>query len=421
MTIISDKARQQPSSPLWRNRDYVLLWSGQTISTIGGSVSLLAFPLLVLAVTGSALQSSIALALRTLPRTFSMFFAGALVDRWDRKRVMIACDIGRALSIASIPLVLSLGHLTFGQLCFNALLEGTLQSFFEVAYSSSLGQVVSSEQLSTAIGQEEVVEGITSLLGPSLAGLLFSMASLLPFIADAISYTASFVTLFLIRTPFQQVRADARRHLVLEIREGFAWMWRQPVLRTMNLVNSVGALIIPGSTLVLIVLAKQQHASDTLLGVVVACGGIGALISSLLSPLIQRFLNVGRAILITRWVFVLLWPLYMLLPHFWLLGVVAFLIGFADPIEDVPYFSYRLAIIPDRLRGRVISACRLFTSVSNPLGLLLTGWSLEHWGTAPTIIIASVVLGATALAFSCSKAIRQARHPQSETYAPSSK
>lgn len=158
-------------------------------------------------------------------------------------------------------------------------------------------------------------------------------------------------------------------------------------------------------------LAKQQHASDTLLGIVVACGGIGALISSLLSPFIQRFLTVGRAIIITRWIFVLLWPLYMLLPHFWLLGVVEFFIGFADPIEDVPYFSYRLAIIPDRLRGRVISACRLFTSVSNPLGLLLTGWSLEHWGTGSTIIIASVVLSATALTFSCSKAIRDARYP----------
>lgn len=411
MTIISDKARQQPSSPLWRNRDYVLLWSGQTISTIGGSVSLLAFPLLVLAVTGSALQSSIALALRTLPRTFSMFFAGALVDRWDRKRVMIACDIGRALSIVSIPLALILGHLTLGQLCFNAFLEGTLQSFFEVAYSSSLGQIVSNEQLSAAMGQEEVVEGVTSLLGPSLAGVLYGVASVLPFIADAISYTASFVTLFLIRTPLQQVGTGERHHLVLEIREGFAWMWRQPVLRTMNLVNSIGALITPGSTLVLIVLAKQQHASDTLLGIVVACGGIGALISSLLSPFIQRFLTVGRAIIITRWIFVLLWPLYMLLPHFWLLGVVEFFIGFADPIEDVPYFSYRLAIIPDRLRGRVISACRLFTSVSNPLGLLLTGWSLEHWGTGSTIIIASVVLSATALTFSCSKAIRDARYP----------
>ncbi|GHO45508.1 MFS transporter [Ktedonospora formicarum] len=409
MTLLSNRPVQQPVQPLWRNRDYLLLWSGQTISTVGGNISLLAFPLLVLTVTSSPLLSSIALALRTIPRTLCMLFAGALVDRWDRKRVMLVCDIGRALSIASIPFALMLGHLTIWQLFVNALLEGTLQSFFELAHSSSLAHVVRQEQLPAAMGQEEVVEGVTTLLGPSLAGVLYSVTLLLPFIVDALSYAASLLTLFLIRTPFQQPRQEERRHLVREIQEGFAWMWRQPVLRTMNFVNSFAALVIPGSTLVLIVLAKQQQVPDALLGSVIACGGIGALISSLLAPFMLRYLSVGRAILITRWAFALIWPLYMLMPHFWLLGVAEFLLGVADPIEDVAYFGYRIAIIPDNLRGRVISACRLFTSVSNPIGLMLTGWSLEHWGVGTTIWLGSVILVLTAITLSASQTIRQAR------------
>src|SRR5712691_9389655 len=102
----SPDQRQRISSSqaksLWRNRDYLLLWSGQAFSAIGGSVSELAFPLLVLAITGSPAQAGIAAALRALPALFYLI-AGALIDRWNRKYVMIVCDLGRLLSLASIP------------------------------------------------------------------------------------------------------------------------------------------------------------------------------------------------------------------------------------------------------------------------------------------------------------------------------
>lgn len=406
----STTAQQRPQS-LWANRDYVLFWSGQTISTIGGSISLLAFPLLTLALTGSAFQASLVMALRTFPRIFCLLFAGALVDRWNRKRVMIICDIGRLLSVVSIPLAFALGHLSIWQLYLNALLEGTLQSFFEVAYSSGLAQVVRSEQLATAMAQEEVVEGITGLMGPSLSGILYSLGGMLPFIADAISYLVSIVTLRSIRTPFQLPRTQERRHILYEVYEGLLWMWKQPVLRAMNLINCVTALIVPGSTLVIIAVAKQQHASATMVGFIVACGGVGAVLGSLLSPLVQRFLSVGQSILLVRWIFALAWPLYALLPHPYLLGIVEFILSFVDPLEDVPYFSYRLAIIPDALRGRVISACRIFTSVSNPLGLILTGWALEQFGLQLTIIVATSVMLLCALTITCTPSLRNAKHP----------
>jgi MFS family permease len=406
----STVSQRRPRS-IWSNHDYVLFWSGQTTSSVGGSVSLLAFPLLALTLTGSAFQASIVTALRTVPRILCMLFAGALVDRWNRKRLMIICDIGRALSVISIPLAFSLGHLTIWQLCINALLEGTLQSFFDIAYSSGLVQVVSNDQLSSAMAQEEVVEGITTLLGPALSGALYSISVMFPFLIDGISYIVSIVTLSSIRTPFQLPRTLKRRHLLHEIREGFAWMWRQPVLRAMNVINSVMALITPGSTLVIIVVARQQHASTLMIGIIMACGGIGAVLGSLLAPRMRRILSVGHSIVLVRWIFALAWPFYAFLPHPYLLGIVEFMIGFSDPLEDVPYFSYRLAIIPDELRGRVISACRLFTSISNPLGLVVTGWSLEQLGPRPTIIIASCVLILLALIVSCTSTLRNAKHP----------
>src|SRR5579863_2777914 len=107
--------------PLWRNRDYMLLWSGQMVSSVGTRVSQLAFPLLVLALTHSPAQAGLIAALRGLPYALFILPAGALVDRWNRKRVMILCDTGRALALGSIPVALLLGHLSLIQLYSVAL------------------------------------------------------------------------------------------------------------------------------------------------------------------------------------------------------------------------------------------------------------------------------------------------------------
>src|SRR5262252_8078438 len=113
-------------TPLWRNRAYLLLWSGQAVSSVGSSASQLAFPLLILALTQSPAQAGFAGALRALAYLLLGLPAGALIDRWDRKRTMILCDIGRALALGSIPLALALHHLTMAQLYLVSLIEGTL-------------------------------------------------------------------------------------------------------------------------------------------------------------------------------------------------------------------------------------------------------------------------------------------------------
>jgi predicted MFS family arabinose efflux permease len=266
------------------------------------------------------------------------------------------------------------------------------------------------EQLPQAMAQEEVVEGITGLLGPGLAGPLFALAQMLPFVADAISYAASIITLLLIRTPLQTPRVQQRRPLLAEIREGMAWMWQQPVIRMMNLTNVVAALVNPGSTLIVIVVAQQHGASDAIIGLIFACAGVGAILGSLLAQFTQRFLTVGWAIVLVRWLFALLWPCYALIGQPLLLGAVEFGLSFADPIEDVPYFSYRMAIIPDELRGRVISACRLFTALSNPFGQFLTGLLLEWYGATPTILIGWILMLFVALAMTLYKPLRTARY-----------
>lgn len=397
---------------IWRNRDYTLLWGGQAISTIGSSVSELAFPLLVLAVTHSPALAGIVAALNALPASLFALPAGVLVDRWDRKRVMLLCQSGRFLNLASIPLTLALGHLSIYQLCINAFLEGMLAILFGLAHTASLGQVVARDQLSAAITQEEFMEGTTALCGPSLSGLLFTLSQMLPFVADAISYAASIVSLLLIRTPFQGERKTERPRLLREIRAGVTWMWRQSFIRSMTLMMALGALAMAGNDLTIIVLAQQRGASPVVIGAIFALGGVGSIVGSLLSPFWEKRLSVGQAILVCRWSLALLMPLYVLLPLPLLMGLPDFGIGFVDPIEDVPYFSYRLWLIPEELRGRVIGACRLFPSLVRPLGRLVMGLLLQLLGPVTTLLISWGGLLLVALLITGNRHIREARKPE---------
>src|SRR6476469_9697017 len=133
----SDAAAQPPPqqafTPLWRNRDYMLLWSGQVISTLGSKASFIVFPLLILAITNSPIAAGIAGALGSIPYLIFSLPAGALIDRWNRKRVMILCDTGRAINMATLVVALALNSLTVWQIYIVAFIEGTLFVFFNIA------------------------------------------------------------------------------------------------------------------------------------------------------------------------------------------------------------------------------------------------------------------------------------------------
>ncbi len=401
-------AASRPAS-LWRNRDYLLLWGGQTFSSLGSSVSQLAFPLLILMLTGSPAQAGFAGALRTLPYFILCLPAGALVDRWDRKRVMLICDSGRALSLLSVPIVLRLGHLTILQLYLNALIEGTLVVFFSLAESSCIPRVVSREQLPAATAQGAVTEGFVQLLGPPLAGLLYSMGRTIPFVVDAVSYCASIVSLLLIKRDFQEERVEQPLNLRAEIGEGLRWLWGQPALRSLALLTSIVNFTFPDSSaLIVIVIARQQHATPAFIGVIFSVGAVGYLVGSLVCGLCQRRFSVGRIIVTTCWLFALFWPLYALATNLFVLAGVTALIALVDPIYDITQFSYRAARIPDALQGRVHSAYRLIALATPPLGLALTGLLLQRFGMVPTILVFAVALLGLAVLATVNRHVRRA-------------
>ena len=137
--------------PLRRNREFVLLWTGLVVSTLGSRVSATAYPLLVLALTGSPADAGLAGFLATLPYLVFQLPAGAVVDRVDRRRLMIVCDAGRAAALASLVAALATGRLALAQVMVVAFLEGTLFVVFNLAETAAVQQVVPSEQLPAAL------------------------------------------------------------------------------------------------------------------------------------------------------------------------------------------------------------------------------------------------------------------------------
>ncbi len=400
--------REQKPSSLWRNADYLLLWSGQVISATGTRVSQLAFPLLILAITHSPAQAGIIAALRALPYLIFSLPAGGLIDRWDRKCVMIVCDAGRALSLASIPVALALGHLTILQLYLILLIEGTLFVFFDIAEVACLPNIVSKEQLPAATAQNEMATAATSLVGPFLSGVLYSIERLLPFVADAISYAISVLSLAFIKVDFQQQREVAQRRLWIEVTEGLRWLWRHPLLRFMAILAGGSNLLSAGYVLLIVVLMQRWQASSLTIGLIFTIGGIGGILGALVAPSIQQRLSFGQVLLSAWWLWAGLTLAYVLAPTPLLVGVISFLLFLLVPICNTVLLSYRLALIPDALLGRVNSAFRLLAFSGQPLGLALTGWLIERVGVIPTILFMAAGLAFLALIGTLNTHVRHA-------------
>ena len=394
--------------PLWRNRDYLLLISGQGISSLGSQVSLVAFPLLIFVLTHSAAQTGLITAVRSIPYVIFTLPAGAIVDRVDRKRLMIFCDTGRAMALGSIPIALALGHLTYLQLYIASLIEGTLFVFFTVANLAALPRIIAKEQLGTAKGQDELVYSLASIVGPALAPILYGISSAIPFLVDAVSYVVSVISLCFMKAQFQADRTrDNSSHLLSEIREGLVWLWHNPLMRFLAILTF--GLITPcyGYVILLIVLAQRLHASSVALGLVFACGGVGSVVGALLaSPLYKRF-GFAKVLIVSAWLWALLWLLYAIAPTLLILGIINALSFTVVPVYMVVPGSSRLSVIPDALQGRVNSVFRLIAVIVQPVGIAITGLLLQAIGPIPTVIVLFIPQAILALAATFNRYVLQ--------------
>jgi predicted MFS family arabinose efflux permease len=394
--------------PLRRNRDFQLLWAGEAVSVLGSRVSAIAYPLLVLALTGSPAKAGIVGFAGTIPYVLAPLPAGALVDRLSRRRLLIAADVGRAAALATIVAALGLGEPPFAQLVAVAFVEGTLFILSTTAQTAVVPRVVPPEQLPAALSQNEARERGAYLAGQPLGGVLFDLARAVPFVVDALTYVVSLVTVLLIRTDLDGERQPAEGRVRGEVLEGIAWLWKQRFLRAAALLVAASNALFAALVLVLIVRAQDAGASASAIGIMVGLGGLGGLLGSFAAPPFQRRF-AGRTIVVgANWVWALLLPLMLLTGNPYALGAVFAAMAFVGPLWNVVLGAYTYALVPARLLGRVTSADTLLAYGAIPLGSLGVGFLLELLGGDGALAVLSSAMLVVALAAAVTPAIRRA-------------
>ncbi len=348
----------------------------------------IAYPLLVLAMTGSPATAGVVGFLGRLPYILFQLPAGAIVDRVNRRRLMIGCDVGRMLAIGSIPLAGFLGMLSVAQIAVVAFIEASLFVMFRLAETSAVRMVVHPEQHATALSQNEARIRAANLLGVPIGGFLFDLGRTLPFLADAVTYLISLVTLVLIRAPFEEARTAERRHVLVEIREGFTWLLGQPYILVTNLVASVSNAIFQIIVLVVIVAEQHRGASGSFIGLTLAGLGFGGLLGSVTGGWLARRVRPNTIVLITIWLWAAFTPLVGLIGNAFLLFCVLGSLSFMGAVWNIAGGTIYFKLIPDRLIGRVSSVASMTAFGALPLGALAAGLLVQAFGPATAGLVA---------------------------------
>lgn len=413
---MTDETSALPRVPFYRNPDYLKLVAAQGLSLTGREIESLVLPLLVLGLTGSPAQVGFIAATQTVPYVALSLVAGALIDRWDRKWVMLVCDAVRALAFASLPVAWWFGGLHIAQLYVVALVAGSAFVFYNISEISSLPLVVEPSELTRATSSNTVVEWIGENLGPAIGGVLVGLrrntvvGAMLAYAVQAAILGLSLPLLGTIRRPLHSPRdKQQERHLLREIREGVAWLFAHPPIRTMAFLAMALSILFGPVMLAMIVLARGEfHARPAAIGLMFSAGGVAGIASTLAAPWFRRHLPAGQIIVFG----VVIWALglaaiaaagsMIALAAAWLIlpGV--------SGVRDVTSISYRLSLIPAGMQGRVNSVFRFVAWGLRPAALAMGGFAIGALGARQTLWLLAGGMALTAAAAVASP-LRRAR------------
>jgi ENTS family enterobactin (siderophore) exporter len=404
-----------PSPSLWANRDFKVFLGGQSISALGDAISFTALPLLVLKLTGSGVAMGTVGVLQTVPDLLFGLPAGALADRWDRRRMMLYSDIGRALLTALIPLSVLVGIDTMTVILLVTAPINVLRVLFMAGFTGAMPALAGRDHVGQANGYSEAIFSLSFVAGPAIAGVLTAVVGPAETLAlDALSFLVSAVALSFVRRSLRPSAARRDTHIVAEIAEGIRYIVRERTLRVIvafwGASSVISAALVPA---VIFYLTVDRLQTPAVVGTVISAFGVGYFAGAVLSGrFVKRrlgaFMLAGNAV---QAVVLVGFGLADGLP-LWLVG--SFLTGLSGALVLVAYITLRATIPPDELMGRVGSTARTISFGLAPIGLLIGGVALDTLGGRTTIVgIALAVLAMTLLS-ALSTALRRAEVPRHE-------
>ena len=397
------------SRPLWREPDFLKLWCAETISHFGTQVSHLAVPLVaILLLDVSPFEFALLGMLEFLPFVLFSLPAGVWVDRLRRRPILILADIGRGVSLASIPLAYLAGALTIWQLYLVGFVNGVMTVFFDIAYQSYLPSLVERDQINDGNAKLETSRSVAQIAGPGFAGaLIAAITAPIAIVVDSLSFAGSAVFVWLIRkresaSQAPASRPGAGRNMRAEIVEGLGYVLKHRYLKniaactaTSNFFGSVSFSIS------LLYFARDIGLSPEVIGIVLAAGNTGPLLGALFANRIARTMGVGRTILLSA---IFTGPSLLLVPlaprepgelTFCMLAASSFILGFSAVVYNITQVSLRQALTPERMQGRMNATMRFIVWGTIPAGQMLGGAIASVFG-----VPSALWLGAAGMVFS---------------------
>jgi MFS family permease len=366
-----------PRGGLWRHADFLRLWSAETVSQLGSQVGALALPLVaILVLEASAFEIALLGVIEFAPFILLSLPAGVWVDRLRRRPILIAADVGRAVVLATLPLAYALDALTIWQLYAVGFLHGIGTVFFDVSYQSYLPSLVRRDQLVEGNSKLEVSRSSAYIAGPGIAGTLIELVTApVAILVDAVSYVASALFLLRIRRPEHVERPSTRERgsMRRELGEGLRYVlghrhlrWIAASTATFNLFNSVMGAIL------LVYAVRELGLTPGVIGAMFAVGNVAALGGAVMANRISGRIGVGPTIVAGAacGIGALLYPLApedAAIPFFVAASAV---LGVGVQIYNITQLSYRQAITPERIQGRMNSVMRFIVWGVMPLGAL---------------------------------------------------
>ena len=399
---------------LARNPDFVRLWVGQVASTLGSQISAVAFPLVALSMTGSPVDAGAIASVQLVAMLLGRLPAGTAADTWDRRRLMLGCDLVRSAAMAGVFVLHAFGQLMLAHIAIVVFVDGTLTVLFQPAETAALRYIVPSPQLGRAVAANEARSYLATLLGPVIGGALFAAQITLPFLANAFTYLLSYLCVRSLRRPLQEERRPEesrprRTRLVRNSGVGFAWLWRRKFLRSVVLWVAGVNVVFNSIGLVVVVLAKDHGASPTAIGLMFAITGGGGLIGALVADRVQRRFSPAAVVIGFGWMAAAaaaLLPVVASPLGMGVLGGVAFL---AAPVANTMVLTRVIATAPDDMQGRITNTVRLAIGLAVPFGPTLAGFVLAAFGATRAALLYAALLAILALTATATPSIRSAR------------
>ncbi|HUB37545.1 MAG TPA: MFS transporter [Streptosporangiaceae bacterium] len=363
---------------LRRNAGFRMLWIGQVLSDTGTNAALIAYPLLILALTHSAILAGITGTVRLVVQIVLGLPGGALSDRFDRRLVMIACDSVRAAALALLAVLVLVHLVNWPVVMVVSVVDGGANVLFDSSASAALPVVVHDSQLEQAYAATEARTYAASLVGPALGGFLFGLGSSVPFVGDALSYLVSVGTVSRIRGRFRPQRSGERKSLGHEIAEGLRLVWQSPLLRAVVLLAPLINFAFSGVIFTITVALRQHGIAPGVIGLAQAGIAVGGLLGAIVAPRLQGRLPLSQLVIVMTVAATALFIVAALVLPSPLVALPVAITLVLAPTANAALFAAMLRIAPEDMRGRVTSTVIMAATGLAALSPLTAGLLLQN-------------------------------------------